>query len=540
MKRFVTIWPLICILTLAIPVAAKYRGQTYQILCGVGGLNYNNNPDRIPATAMIPPSRNVNSHRGGWGSRGGTSLVNSGVYTGTPQIMGLYDFRLRNGNQFTMAATDNGEVYKNEDTTITTAMSDSGTYYDFETFENELYIVDGKTTPQKWNGSDASSSVITSIPSDWTGNNNPQWVIKHGFGNSERLWFGGCPTTPQSIYASANGNGDDISDANVIVINIETGDGHGLVGAVEFGDRLIVFGKTRAFVINDTSPDTSNWGYEATQWSGGVANQRLIVRLPNDIVCMTDSGDIYSVTAVQSYGDYKAVSLTRPAFIDSWIQDKAALSRINQFHAIYDPNLRAIKFFVVRTGQTQINTALVYFIDKGAEAGWVVHDNQSYASGYSASVSALVNTGKDEVYTGDYDGRLWKLEQVNKNDNNNGYYAGFKTAELTFENSRFKKRYDNGWLLVQAKGDYDLQIRVWVDGVAQTAQTVSMGGIGGIYGTGKYGTAVYGGTEILDKSFSVGNVGKRIQYEIFNSVVNEPLFVSQILQDFVFLGAHPE
>jgi len=509
-----------------------YRGQTYQIPCNRGGLVHNPNIDLIDPVSMVYPSRNINLDENGRRKRGGTAHVYASAFSNAPRIMGLYDFILRNGNQFLIVATNLGEIYKDDTTTIKTGMSTT-THFSFETFDNELFICDGYSRPQTWDGSAASTSDITSIPSDWTGSNFPKQLIKHGRGVSERLWAIGCPSTPHTVYASANGDGKNFSDANVVTINIETGDGFGIVGAAEFGDRLICFGKKQAYIIDDSDSDTANWGYVAAQWEGGAAHHRVIVKTPNDLIAMMEDGEIYSITAVQSYGDYKAASITRPSFMNRWIKEYVNLSYIDDFHAIYDPILRAIKFFVVRNGQTEVDTALVYFIDKPPQEAWAIHDNQSSNSGYSASCSALirVSAGSYQIYTGDYSGNIWKLETENRSDDGNAYYAGFKTPHMTFDNSRITKHYKRGWLVTQPEGDYDLYINWWVDGVQQTQQSVSLAGTGGALGSFVLGTDVLGGQELIDKDFDLGNTGKRIQLEVYNSNADEDFFVSKILID---------
>ena len=519
----------------------SYRGETHKIPCDRGGLSANPNIDTVADTEMIWPSRNLNLEENGRRKRGGTSLVNEFVFdNGTPpQIMGIYDFRLVDGTQTIIVAGDDGYIYDSSDatTSIKSGMSTTS-FFDFETFENELYIFDGKSTPEKWTGAGATAT-LTDIPSDWTGANMPQWVVKHGRGASERLWAGGCPTsTPQTVYASENGDGDDFSDVNVTTINIETGDGFGIVGAIEFGDRLLCFGKSRAYVIEDTNTDASKWGYEAVQWDGGAANFRLIARTPTDVVAMMEDGNIYSVVAAETYGDYKQASLTKASFMHRYIKEHIKLSAIDQFHMVYDSVLRAIKIFVVRNGQTDIDTALVYFIDKPPEEAWMVHDNQSSASGYTASVSASVRVGAGdyEIYTGDYSGNIWQLEQANRNDNDEAYYAGMRTGHLNYGDSRIDKRFKRGWLVTQPEGSYNLVVDWWVDSVQKTQRTVSLVGTGGLLGSFTLGTSLLGGQTLINEPFMLGEKGKRIQYEIYNSSVNEDFFISQILTDFKPLG----
>jgi hypothetical protein len=473
-------------------------------------------------------------------NRGGSAHVNDAAYTDTPQIMGLFHFiMVNNDNDFVVACCKDGKIYKNGADTIHPALQTTDEWYwDFEVFDDELYLVNGKNSPLKWTGA-GNAAAVGDQPTDWTGSNYPQWIVKHGRGASERLWAGGCPTvTPWTVYASANSDGDDFSDANVTTIKINTGDGYGLVGAVEFGDRLICFSRTRPFIIDDTDASTANWGYEAAQWAGGVANFRLICRTPNDIVCMQDDGEIYSVLAAEKYGDYQAASLTRKSYMHKWISENVNLQYVNMFHSVYDPSLRAIKIFVVRQGQTTIDTALVYFIDRPPDQAWMIHGNWSSTSGYSASSSCLKRKtdGEHEVYTGDYVGEIWKLEQTNKNDESNAYYAGFKTGNLHFGDIQAKKHYKRGWLTTKPAGAWNLLINWWVDGVQQTQATASLAGAGAVLGTFVLGTSLLGGSELLDVVFDLDSKGRRIQFEIYNSVADQKFYISSFGVDWKALG----
>jgi hypothetical protein len=515
-----------------------YRGEHFRIQCGKGGLGYNPNIDEVTPSEMQPPTRNLNLVNNGRENRGGTSHVNAGAYSGTPQIVGLYHF-LMLGNDYVVACCKDGKIYRDGSNTIHPALQTTDEqYWDFEVFDDELYMVNGKNTPLKWTGS-GNAAALTSIPTDWTGSNYPQWIVRHGRGASERLWYGGCPTvTPWTVYASENADGDAVSDSSVVTIKINTGDGYGITGATEFGDRLICFSKKRPYIVDDLDPTTANWGYDLAQWEGGVANFRLLCKTPNDIVCMQDDGEIYSVLSAEKYGDYRAASLTRKSYMHKWIAEYVNLQYVNKFHSVYDPYLRAIKFFIVRAGQTNVDTALVYFIDRPAEDAWMIHGNWSNTSGYSASTSCLKRKtdGEHEVYTGDYSGEIWKLEQTNKNDENNAYYSGFRSGNLHFGNTRIKKSYRRGWLTTKPAGDWNLIIDWWVDGAQQTQRTVSLAGTGAVLGSFTLGTSLLGGNDLLDVAFDLEAKGKRIQFEIYNSTINQDFFISSIGVDYKLLG----
>jgi len=89
---------------------------------------------------------------------------------------------------------------------------------------------------------------------------------------------------------------------------------------------------------------------------------------------------------------------------------------------------------------------------------------------------------------------------------------------------------------MQPKGDYNLTIDTWIDGVGQTQRTVSLKGRGGTLPF-TLGRDLLGGNELIDKDFDIKNIGKRIQSEFYNSTVDQDFFISQVLYDHEILGS---
>jgi len=548
-----------------------YRGQTYQIPCDIGGLNHNKNIDLIPPEAMVDGTKNININEGGRGKRGGTAIVNASptpIAGTTPRIMGVSDFILENGNSLVVVATDESAIYKDDvggsgdwGTDITNVGSwatDHSTYpVHMITAGNLLLITDGKNFPQTWDGSAGTTSDITSKSADWSvaggGTNEPRGMVARtrsfsGTGiRTERVWAWGCLSNPNRLYFGENYGGTpanltDFSSDNSIEILM--GDGDGVIAMAEFGDRLFAFGRKRTFYIDDDSATIANWGVNPAQFTGGLGGQRLVVNTPFDLVAMAEDGEIYSVITAEQYGDYKSASLTAQSFIHNWIKDNVDLTYINDFHAIYDPVLRVLMFYVVRKNTTYVDTCLMYFIDRGPKDGWMIHDNKANDSGYKASSSALVRTdiGTYKIFTGGWsDGYVWRLNNTVLSDGGNAYTALFKTARDPFGDPRMDKRYDKGRIITSAKGDYTINIDIWVDGIALETKTVSLAGSNNTYdSSATYGVdasaGIYGGDELIDTSFDIGVTGKRIQYQISNNNVGEDFFISQILTDFKPLG----
>ena len=410
----------------------------------------------------------------------------------------------------------------------------------FSQWGNDLYICNGYNIPVQWNGSDAFVVNFSYMPSDWSNvtHSFPRYMIAHGKGNSVRNWAIGCTANPYTVYASPSGDYDDFCDANVLTFYITTNDGQGLVGQAVFGDKLFIFGNNKNFIMEDSDTNTDNWGWSESSWAGGVHHGELIVRIPNDIICMTETGEIYSVSTSENYGDFQSASLSRPSFIHDWIKKHVNLTQIDRFHGIYDPVIRAVIYFVVREGQTDIDTALIYFIDKDPAHAWSILNNISYVSGYSARCSALVETataGK-RIYTGGYAGELWRLGELNRNDEGKAYVANARLAITVFNNERQKKRYDRIKIVAVAEGSCDATIKWWIDGRLINEETINFATAGGVLGTFILGTDILGGKNILEISTDVGCIGKRIQVEISNAVANEDFFMSQIMIDHLQIG----
>ena len=500
-----------------------YSGNTFGISFAKGGLNNSINYDDFPANDMLPTSRNFNLVQGGRRKRGGTARVSGELDSGA-RIIGMFDYFKPGGTQYTVFATST-KIYQCSDPawgtpgTIKTSLTASKPVW-FSQYADELYACNGVDMPEKWTGS-GQMSTLSSTPTDWdTANNKPKYMVTHGRGVSERNWAFGCAATPYTLYISPNDDGDDFSDANVTTLIIDTKDGYGIVGGIVFQDKFVMFGRTNPYMVDDIDPDIANWGYYQAAWEGGAANQKLIVKTPNDIHIMSEDLDIYSVVAAERYSDYKAASLARPAHMDQWLRDNVATAYLDDFHGIYDPVLRAVKWFIVRNGQTTVDTCLLYFIDRPPKEAWMMHNSDATASGYFASCSALkrLALGNYEIYTGDYSGYIWKLEQSSRLDNAKKYTTQFKGAPHPFDDPRTPKDYKRGRLIMTPQGTETASIAWWVDGTAGTTRTV---------------TAVAG---VYDYEFELGAKGRRFEYQVLCSASNTDCFLSDMLVDFKPLG----
>lgn len=537
-----------------------YRGTTIPIPV-TGGFNATYNVEALPPGSLAI-SKNINIHNGGYEPRGGTAKFNSSVITSNPRVMGGFHYNVGSTSEI-LAYTATGSTNKDiiytvkatgVDKTVYTATNAITKYPSFVSYNYKTYIANGYDTVQVYAGG-ATSSNLAAPHGDWGANDQPIQLIKHGAGNSERLWALAPTGTNGFIYYSQDNDGS--SDASFTAsgsgkIYIDTGDKFGIVGGIEYQDRLMIFGKNNTYVIDDVSADVTDWGYAQAGWFGGAAHFRVAVATPNDVFCMTDDGEIYSVTAAQNYGDYKSASITRPAGIHAWIRDNVDMTYVNDFHAIYDYQLKAIKWFVVRTGNTshQVDTCLVFYTDRPVEQAWTVHDNTTTnINGYNASCSFYLKDAdnKVKVYTGDWGGTgkgtIWKTEQAAYNDGDTAYEAKVRTPRLAIggdtgaNDPRTTKRFQSLRIIDQNfLNATSFSVIIYIDGVQHaTTYSYSEPTHGFVLGTSILGIGVLSDSKTEYKEYvaDIGNFGKRIEIEISNNnTANVYFFIASMLLDY--------
>lgn len=379
-------------------------------------------------------------------------------------------------------------------------------------------LSDNTTTTYADNIADGSLTTaipttnLAFMPSDWT-NSKPKYMFEHGRGINKRICAIGVSGYPNALYMSAPGT-DDMSDANVTKINF-TGSGNGLTAFNESAGNLLPFSADYSFILNDVDANVAYWTYSRAIWTGGAAHQELVVKTPSDMMAVDENIEVYSISAAETYGDYKVASIARPAYIHKWIEENVDKTKINNFFAIYDPVKRCIKIFVVLNGYTYPTAALVYFIDYG----WTLH---TFASPHTCACLVRFSDGDWGVLTGSDDGFVRRLESETLLDDGAIYETGFTIAPLTFENPRSYKRYDRVWLCMKPRGTETMAVDVTIDNDALAQQTYTMEGLE---------------DWIQEYPLDVGQVGQRIKIEISNTL-GEDWYIPSMMVDVEELGSH--
>ena len=349
------------------------------------------------------------------------------------------------------------------------------------------------------------------LPTDWV-TGFPSHFMMHTINNQQRMWAWGCEGYPNRLYASANGE-EDFSDTNVIVISLTCPK---IIGMVESFGKLLVFSQEQTFIVDASALTVSNWGFQSAIWKGGAANHNLIVKTPTDVMVMSPEGNIFSIAASEKYGDYEIASLSKPVFINEWIKNNIDLTKLENFFAKYDPEIRAVKIFMVPLGETSPTLCLVYFIDKSLK-GWSKH---TFDVSHNCSAVIKVSEENWKIYTGGGDGKIYQLESLTLRDDGERYESSFSTIPIVFDNPRNEKQFDRVWTVQKPMGTESLAIDVLIDNRALTTQYIIMTGAD---------------TILNNFECFIGATGRREQITITNSDGNN-YFLSQLLLDYQDLG----
>lgn len=508
-----------------------YAGQTLRSPFLQTGLRDDRSQELLPVTSLVLPSKNLNFHENGLSKRGGNSLYLANALSSNPKIQAGFQFRLSNGGYFHLFAA-NGKVYQSNESNVLKSGHSLTNPISFmqigaqsgQTITQYVFWADGQIVPQYWDGSAGASTAVTAASSWATTSGYPFQIINHARNANIRAWA----ITKDSVWASKIGEPWNFGDSDVIQIPVYSKGG--LVGGIDLGGQLFVWDKTKTYLIDDTDSNSQNWGYHESLWDGGAAHWRLVCKANNNLFIMAEDSTIYSLQGIIATGAYSASPIARPAYIDKFIRDNVTLSNIENFCCAYDRKLRAIKWFMQEGGSNN-NIALTYFVDKDPANAWIIHDNEDSASGYQAAAVWEVRNGPGDwqLWTGDFSGKIWKLEQATDADNGNPFRTRVKTIRQDLGSPRAWKHFRGLVFRGSAAGKVDFTMHKWVDGVRKDDSTFSLSGSGAKFGSAQFNIDRFAGDSLVPTTVDVGYYGRDAQFEFENNSIGQSFFLSELI-----------
>lgn len=494
-----------------------YTGEIAEIIVGTQGLNGSKNVATLDPRALIQAT-NLTYEDGTMRKEGGATKYNSTVLSGAPKILGGWDWFPVAGTQRMIVLADDGKLYKDSgDGSFGTTLKSSLTV----TNANPVFVEGGKEAAannrklfmfsaanvvQVLSADGATTSDISTPPSDWSSANQPTFGLIH----EALLWGGGNPNDPHRLYYSLVTNHEDVAGGGTLAIY--PGDGERLVGAVSFKGLIICWKFPKGIFIVDTSDsDKSKWRVtKHTGQIGGVSALGAVV-VDDDILFIDPGGNFHFLSATNEFGDVKGQSLSTAHEFGTFMRENVNLANLDQCRSVWYDAKREAHFCVAASGTTN-NRRVVVDLNRPDLARFRWSDRDTCTAAW------LKQDGDNipRLTLGDDIGFVWNLDTDNRAKDGSGYNAVFQTphndlSTLDPSLAALDKNWEFLELIINPKGNWNLAVDIVVDGAVKQTVNFTMGTTGSTLGSFVLGTDKLAGAEVLNvkHDLRVGS-GKRI------------------------------
>lgn len=510
-----------------------YRGHIFPIPVGHRGLVGTRDQSQVPADALII-ARNLSLESSLVRKEGGAVKYNATALTGTPSVIGGWDWWPVDGTQRAVVVTSAGDILKDTgggtfSVTLASGLTVAGTVPMFveggkEVAANnrKLFILTGKNAVQVLAADGATTANLSTPPADWSGANQPSF----GFIHAGRFMAGGNLNDPHRIYYSTTASHEDVAGGGSI--SVYPGEGEKLVAGVSFKGLIVLWKYPRGVYLIDTSdPTPSNWIVKAHSRKIGGVSPLGIAEVDNDIIFVDATGNFHLLSAVQEFGDTSSSNISRTNDIYSFIQGNMNLAQLSQVRAVYYDAKREAHFAMAGLGSTVNNTRFVIDFNRSDAFRFRVSDRDTCQSLWlRKDTTTLV----PRLTSGDNAGFVWSMDQDTKSKDGVGYSGAFQTGQIDFSSvdpALATKRKIGDFLecIVQPTGNWDLTVQIYWDGVLVQTVTFNQGSEGAVLGAFILGTDALAGTQILNRKRRIIGSGRRFALAGSNSTAGQDFAV---------------
>jgi len=497
----------------------SYQGLVAEIPLGPDGLTGNKNLSQIRVTQLLR-ALNVTYEAGTVQKEGGTTKYNSSAISSAPTILAGWDWHPTTGTQRMVVVTSAGDILRDDgDGSFGTTLKSSLTVSDTRPFfvdggaedasENKkLFIFTGQNVVQFVNGDASTSGDLTTPPSDWSGANQPTIGVLH----EKRLWGAGNGNDPHRWYYTDPGDHEVFTGGTTGTVAVYPGEGDGITAGISYKGLLITFKKPRGVYAVDTSSSTlANWRVVKISDGVGCYSPHGVIYIDDDVLFLDQSANPQLISAVSAFGDVSSRNIGIPQEIGTWIRENSNLGQLQQVKGIYYADKREAHFSMAGVGATTNTRRLVIDLNRLDLARFRWNDRDTAESMWMKRDS---NDIPRPVY-GDNAGFVRLLDQETRSHDASGYNGEFQTphTDLSYLDPKFgtkRKNFDFLEMVVEPKGNWNLNVDVVIDADITETITFNMGQSGGDLGTFVLGTDVLAGDSVLNKKRQIHGSGRRI------------------------------
>ncbi len=532
-----------------------YNGITADFPCGLDGLDGNQNVFRVSIEKLIK-ARNIRYDGNAWRRAPGLAKFDSNVLSGTPTCLAGIDWNPVDGTQKMITAWDNGSVFKEVSGDVDNVTLVSGLTLNKPTVfveggnlsvsgDRKLYMYSQNAAPQVLNADGSTMAGITNESGDWS-SDKPAAAIYH----DSRIFAWGNKNAPHNIYISTLNDHGDFTGAGSRISELRPGQGERITAMFShFADftKVFVFKFPRGVYVLDTANIAGFFlPNQVLRLDVGMAGPLGIAKAGEDIFFISSTGRLYSMRALRPDIDLKDADITALLNLEQYVKDNVDLTRLASAQLHYDESRKELWYCYTSKDDNHNDAAIIFDVSEPGNPRVAIEDRGPF---FEAMFTRRESDGSLETFVAGEGGLVYRANQVSRNVGGSSYVSEFQypDTDLKFASTRETgdianklKRFDWLEISVTPTGDYDISFEIIIDGKSTQTVTINLGAAAGIFDTGVFGTAKFGGQDITTHKVKIGGIGTRIGLRGSNSGLNQDFSISNIRLFFQILGTEGE
>ena len=181
-------------------------------------------------------------------------------------------------------------------------------------------FVDGETISGSPSLAVASATGYTetgrspSAPNDWTGNNQPHFLLMH---NNRLVGIVG-----HNLYGSTVIDHENFLSEGSYVISVYPGQGLRILAGVAWNSRMYLFKTPQGiYWLDDSSTRITDWAIYKLTDVIGLGGANAICATDNDILWVSNIGHVHLLSPIQQLGDVDASDIAMQQNFHYWLDD---------------------------------------------------------------------------------------------------------------------------------------------------------------------------------------------------------------------------
>ena len=517
-----------------------YLGQVAEIPIGFDGLTGSKNASQVLPGELTGAS-SVEYASGTLQKEGGAAKYNSAAIPGAPAVIGGWDWHPTEGVQRMIVLTSAGALLRDDGaatfpTTLASGLTVSSVVPVFveagkeaAAVNRKLFCFTGKNAVQVLSGDGATTAAITSPPSDWSGIAQPTF----GFAHAGRLTAGGNSSDPHRWYLSKTTDHEDFT-TSPLSYAIFPGEGEKLVGGASFGDIAILWKAPRGlYVVNTADIDPTNWTVARLTDATGLLSPAAWCLIDTDLLYLDQGANFQLLSAVDTFSDVASRNLGQQALMAEFFRTVLNYGGLTDCRAIWYSAKRQAIFTVRQLGSSQNDAKLIVDFNRPDRPRWAYSPRDVVRSLW---LKRDIN-GIPRPMVGDDAGFVWELDQATRSKDGVGYEGSFTSAQLDFSTTdpkfgTIRKAGDFLELVVEPKGNWNLNVDVLWDGALKQTVAFNMGTTGATLGSFVLDTDVLASEQVLNKKRRIVGSGRRFAITGRNSGAGEDFSIARFFLHF--------